>query len=252
MKRRVAAQVNGLDFHSRIKKRSHSTLEQTCFGCLEFDQVSFSWPNEVNVINECSFSIDKPGLWMLVGKNGSGKSTLFRLISGLIRPNSGKILCSLKSSMVCQNPDHQLLMPTCKSELMLSVPKIIQQNNSVDLIQYALEKVDLGNMLDRPIHTLSGGQKQRLALAGAIVSNSNLLLLDEPTALLDTESQNSVLRTIKKLTTSPSDPMTAIWITHRLDELYFCDGAAIVRNGGVSNWNSGSKVFQELKSLALR
>ena len=107
-------------------------------------------------------------------------------------------------------------------------------------------------MLDRPIHTLSGGQKQRLALAGAIVSNSNLLLLDEPTALLDTESQNSVLRTIKKLTTSSSDPITAIWITHRLDELYFCDGAAIVKNGGVSNWNSGSKVFQELKSLALR
>ena len=136
--------------------------------------------------------------------------------------------------------------------MMLSVPKTIPQSNIFDLIQSSLEKVDLGEMLDRPIHTLSGGQKQRLALAGAIVSNSNLLLLDEPTALLDTESQNSVLRTIKKLTTSPSDPMTAIWITHRLDELYFCDGAAIVRNGGVSNWNSGSKVFQELKSLALR
>ena len=227
-------------------------MDQTGLSFLEFDKVSFSWPNGVKVIDKCSFSIDRPGLWMLVGKNGSGKSTLFRLINGSIRPKSGKVFCYLKPSMVYQNPDHQLLMPTCKSEMMLSVPKTIPQSNIFDLIQSSLEKVDLGEMLDRPIHTLSGGQKQRLALAGAIVSNSNLLLLDEPTALLDTESQNSVLRTIKKLTTSPSDPMTAIWITHRLDELYFCDGAAIVRNGGVSNWNSGSKVFQELKSLALR
>ena len=227
-------------------------MDRTGLSFLEFDQVSFSWPNGVKVIDKCSFSIDNPGLWMLVGKNGSGKSTLFRLINGSIRPKSGKVFCYLKPSMVYQNPDHQLLMPTCKSEMMLSVPKTIPQSNIFDLIQSSLEKVDLGEMLDRPIHTLSGGQKQRLALAGAIVSNSNLLLLDEPTALLDTESQNSVLRTIKKLTTSSSDPITAIWITHRLDELYFCDGAAIVRNGGVSNWNSGSKVFQELKSLALR
>ena len=219
---------------------------------LEFDQVSFTWPNGVKVIDKCSFSIDKPGLWMLVGKNGSGKSTLFRLINGSIRPKSGKVFCYLKPSIVYQNPDHQLLMPTCKSELMISVPKTTPQSNICDLIQSALDKVDLGELLDRPIHTLSGGQKQRLALAAAIVSNSNLLLLDEPTALLDTKSQNSVLKIIKKLTTSSTDPMTAIWITHRLEELHFCDGAAIVRNGGVSNWNSGSKVFQELKSLALR
>ena len=228
-------------------------MEPTAWsGYLEFDQVSFSWPNGVNVIDKCSFSIVKPGLWMLVGKNGSGKSTLFSLINGGIRPKSGKIFCSLRPSMVYQNPDHQLLMPTCKSELMLSVPKTIPQTNLLDLIHSALEKVDLGEMLDRPIHTLSGGQKQRLALAGAIVSNSNLLLLDEPTALLDPQSQNSVLKVMKKLTSSSADPITAIWVTHRLEELYFCDGAAIVKNGAISNWNSGSKVFQELKSLALR
>ena len=222
------------------------------FGDLEFDKVSFSWPNGFRVIDQCSFSIKKPGLWMLVGANGSGKSTLFRLISGVIRPDTGKIFCSLRSSMVYQNPDHQLLMPTCKSELMLCVPKTIPQRNLFDLIQLALEKVDLGEMLDRPIHTLSGGQKQRLAIAGAVVSNSNLLLLDEPTALLDPQSQNSVLKVVQKLTSSGTNPITAIWITHRLEELFFCDGAAILKNGRISNWNSGSKVFQELKSLALR
>ena len=227
-------------------------MEQTGCGYLQFDNVSFSWPNGAKVIDQCSFSIVKPGLWMLVGENGSGKSTLFRLISGAIRPKSGKIFCSLRPSMVYQNPDHQLLMPTCKSELMLSVPKTVTDRNLLDLIQSALDKVELGEMLDRPIHTLSGGQKQRLALAGAIVSNSNLLLLDEPTALLDPKSQTSVLKVIKKLTSSSSDPITAIWVTHRLEELNFCDKAAIVKNGCISDWNSGSKVFQELKSLALR
>ena len=221
-------------------------------GDLEFDNVSFSWPNGVNVLNQCSFSIRKPGLWMIVGENGCGKSTLFRLISGVIRPDSGKVFCSLKPSMVYQNPDHQLLMPTCKSELMLCIPKTIPQSKLFELIQSALLKVDLIEMLDRPIHTLSGGQKQRLALACAVVSNSNLLLLDEPTALLDPHSQNSVLKVVKKLTTSSVDPVTAVWVTHRLEELSFCDGAAILKNGSISRWNTGSKVFQELKSLAVR
>ena len=227
-------------------------MEQSGSGYLEFDQVSFSWPNGANVIDQCSFSIVKPGLWMLVGENGSGKSTLFRLISGLIRPETGKIFCSFKPSLDYQNPDHQLLMPTCKSELMLSVPATIPHRNLLDLIQSALEKVDLGEMLDRPIHTLSGGQKQRLALAGAVISNSNLLLLDEPTALLDPKSQNSVLKVVKKLTDSSVDPITAIWVTHRLEELFFCDGAAILKDGCISKWKTGSKVFQELKSLAVR
>ena len=222
------------------------------FGDLAFDKVSFSWPNGVNVIDECSFSIEKPGLWMLVGENGSGKSTLFRLLSGIILPKSGKIFCSFKPSLVYQNPDHQLLMPTCKSELMLCVPKGIPNSKLFDLIQSALDKVDLGEMLDRPIHTLSGGQKQRLAIAGAVVSNSNLLLLDEPTALLDPQSQNSVLKVVKKLTSASNNPITAIWVTHRLEELFLCDGAAILKKGRMSKWNSGSKVFQELKSLALR
>ena len=228
-------------------------MNPTEFCDFAFDKVTFAWTkNGANVIDQCSFSIKKPGLWMVVGKNGSGKSTLFRLISGVIRPQSGKIFCSLKPSLVYQNPDHQLLMPTCKSELMLCVPKTVPQKKLFDLIESALHKVNLGKMLDRPIHTLSGGEKQRLALASAIVSNSNLLLLDEPTALLDPQSQNSVLKAVKKLTTSATDPITAIWVTHRLEELFFCDGAAILKNGRISNWNSGSKVFQELKSLALR
>ncbi len=218
---------------------------------LEFNKVTFCWANGIKVLDKCSFSIKKPGLWMLVGKNGSGKSTLFRLLTGVIKPKSGNISCSLRPSCVFQNPDHQLLMPTCKSELMLCMSNVHSWKKRNEFLQSALHQVDLEEMLDRPIHTLSGGQKQRLALAGALVSNSNLLLLDEPTALLDPESQNSVLRVVKKLTSSSESKVTAIWITHRLEELFSCDGAAVMEKGRISKWNSGSKVFQELKSLAL-
>tara|TARA_Y100001968_G_scaffold4054_1_gene3566 strand:- start:13 stop:699 length:687 start_codon:yes stop_codon:yes gene_type:complete len=227
-------------------------LKPTDLRHLEFDKVSFTWPNGTEVLSNCTFSIPKPGLWMLVGKNGSGKSTLFRLITGVIRPNSGRIFCSFKPTLMFQNPDHQLLMPTCKSELMLSVPQTTPYKKVSEVIQSALAKVDLGSMFDRPIHTLSGGQKQRLALACALVSNSNLLLLDEPTSLLDPDSQNSVLKVVKKLTSSSKDPITAIWVTHRLEELSLCDGAAILEKGNIGKWNSGSKIFQQLKSLAVR
>jgi len=69
---------------------------------------------------------------------------------------------------------------------------------------------------------------------------------------LDPHSQNSVLKLVKKLTSTSVDPITAVWVTHRLEELFLCDGAAILQNGCISKWNTGSKVFQELKSLAVR
>ena len=149
-----------------------------------------------------------------------------------------------------QNPDHQLLMPTCRSDLLLSISENISLEERYVRINDALNQVDMNGMENRPIHTLSGGQKQRLALAGALVAQSELLLLDEPTALLDPESQQAVLKVVKKLSNSEIKPITALWITHRLEELEFCDGAAIMTNGRVGDWISGSEVFQRLKILA--
>jgi len=168
---------------------------------IHFKDVSFSYPGKKeNLIFKCNFSIKKLGFWMVVGKNGSGKSTLLKLINGIIKPNKGIVSCKANIGMVFQNPDHQILMPNCRSELLINISQKMSGNDINSKIDYVLNQVGLNGFENRPIHTLSGGQKQRLTIACALISNRNFILLDEPTALLDRTSQLKVLKTIKNLT----------------------------------------------------
>ena len=219
---------------------------------LLFDRVSFSWPNGTRALDQCSFSIPGPGLWMLVGSNGSGKSTLFRMIGGLLQPQSGSIQCRLRPALVFQNPDHQLLLPSCGSELLLNLPRQLSRQQRLERIDHLLEQVGLAGMATRPIHTLSGGQKQRLAIAGALASDATLLLLDEPTALLDPASQQTVLAAVQQLCHRSNAPLTALWVTHRLDELDHADGAARMEQGRIAPWCNGEKLRRQLQPLAGR
>ncbi len=219
---------------------------------LYLENVSFQWPNGKQALQNCTCSVPGPGLWMLVGSNGSGKSTLFKLLSGLIKPQKGKLKCNIKPSLMFQNPDHQILLPSCRSDLLLNIPIDFTNKQKQVRINEILEQVDLIGFENRPIHTLSGGQKQRLALAGALASESKLLLLDEPTALLDPESQQGVLTTVKNLCHRKQDPLTALWITHRLEELDYADGAARMENGQVGKWVEGITLRKSIDPLALR
>ena len=209
---------------------------------INFKDVSFAWTEKsIPVISNCNFSINKSGLWMIIGKNGSGKSTLLKLIQGILRPNDGKVNCKAKPGIVFQNPDHQILMPTCRSELLLNMnPEISRDDININ-IKNALNKVGLNGFEKRPIYTLSGGQKQRLTIACSLISNSNLILMDEPTALLDKTSQLNILKIIKELTCDKSHPFTALWITHRLEELRFANGVAEMKDGKLSEWQKPSK-----------
>ncbi len=219
---------------------------------LSLDKVSFSWPCGNKALDKCSFFIPRPGLWMLVGSNGSGKSTLFRLISGMIQAQSGGFLCNLKPALMFQNPDHQLLLPSVESDVLLSLPKTLTYRESRECVKTALNQVGMVHLASRPIHTLSGGQKQRVALAGALASQANLLLLDEPTALLDPDSQKMVIETVKGLSQRIENPITVLWITHRLEELDHSDGAVRMESGRLSAWNSGSELQKQLNPLAGR
>ena len=209
---------------------------------INFKDVSFSYVgNNENLISKCTFMINRPGLWMIVGKNGSGKSTLLKLINGLIEPDNGTIYCEANVGFVFQNPDHQILMPNCKSELLININQTISDKDISIKIKNVLDQVGLAGFEKRPVHTLSGGQKQRLTIACALISNRNFILLDEPTALLDQKSQYKVLKTIKNLTTDNTNPLTALWITHRYEELSYADSVAELNNGELSNWQEPSK-----------
>tara|TARA_B100001996_G_scaffold187016_1_gene143061 strand:+ start:273 stop:956 length:684 start_codon:yes stop_codon:yes gene_type:complete len=209
---------------------------------VSFKDVYFSWTREKdNVISRCNFAIEKTGLWMIVGKNGSGKSTFLKLINGIIKPNKGKVYCRANVGMVFQNPDHQILMPNCRSELLININQTISKKDISCKIENVLDKVGLTGFQTRPVHTLSGGQKQRLTIACSLISDKNFILLDEPTSLLDRTSQLKVVKIIKKLTSDKQNPLTALWITHRYEELIYADAVAEMKNGNLSEWQKPSK-----------
>ena len=210
---------------------------------LAVEQLCFRWPSGAAALSKCSLTIPAAGLWMLVGGNGSGKSTLLRLIAGLLAADGGTITCAAKPALVFQNPDHQLLLPGCGSELCFHLPE--NQQPTAATIEAALERVGLGGFAGRPIHSLSGGQKQRLAIASALISGAELLLLDEPTALLDPESQLAVLQLIRSLCPA----LTALWVTHRLEELEYCDGALQLEASQAGPWRSGGELQRQLGRL---
>jgi energy-coupling factor transport system ATP-binding protein len=218
---------------------------------LRVEGLSFRWPNGTPALDNCSLALPGPGLWMLVGGNGSGKSTLLRLIAGLLEPEAGKIFYQAPPALVFQNPDHQLLLPGCGSELCFHLPQGPGPRQAP--VQAALAQVGLAGFASRPIHSLSGGQKQRLAIASALISGARLLLLDEPTALLDPESQGEVLALIRKLCNNPqgegAPPLSALWVTHRLEELELCDGALRLDRGRPGRWQKGPALRLELEGL---
>jgi energy-coupling factor transport system ATP-binding protein len=216
---------------------------------LVVEGLSFRWPNGRSALDHCNLRIPGPGLWMLVGGNGSGKSTLLRLIAGLLEPHGGRLELPLKPALVFQNPDHQLLLPSCGSDIELSLPPALCGPARLAAVEQALAQVGLAGLRQRPIHSLSGGQKQRLAIAGALASQAGLLLLDEPTALLDEGSQAEVIRLIHALCRRPQQPLTALWITHRLEELDWCDGAALMSRGRLGAWQPGSTLRAQLRPL---
>jgi energy-coupling factor transport system ATP-binding protein len=209
----------------------------------------FTWPGGRRALDHCSLTLEEPGLWMLVGGNGSGKSTLLRLITGLLQPDAGRIERAGKTALVFQNPDHQLLLPSCGSDVQLGLGDHLSTDQRRRAVAEALAAVGLAGLEERPIHQLSGGQKQRLAIAGALASEAALVLLDEPTALLDPESQVGILELVGQLCHRRERPLTALWITHRLEELDHCRGAALMEAGRVGSWQSGAALRQRLTPL---
>ncbi|KGF71637.1 LuxR family transcriptional regulator [Neosynechococcus sphagnicola sy1] len=205
----------------------------------------FRWPQGEPVLQSCSLEVPKGAFWMLLGTNGSGKSTLLRILAGLHPPQSGTIQTSQPLGFVFQNPDHQLVMPTVGADVAFGlVAENLTPKQTHHRVEEALSAVNLLALQRRPIYALSGGQKQRVAIAGAIARHCEVLLLDEPTALLDPDSQLDLVRQVQGLVKSRG--LTALWVTHRLEELDYCDGAFLLQQGRVIAQGHPAAIQQRL------
>lgn len=170
----------------------------------------------------------------LLGANGSGKSTLLRLLDGLCFPAQGSIEFAgerltaerlqddnyalpfrRRVALVFQNPDVQLFNPTVFDEvafapLQLQWPK----QQLLAKVEEALKLMGIAHLRDRPPFRLSGGEKKRVALASVLVLDPEVLLLDEPTAMLDPRSQSQIIDLIQQWKGSLKTVITA---THQLE-----------------------------------
>lgn len=212
---------------------------------IQLQNLSFGWSKDQPVLKNCSLQVPKGQFWMLLGTNGSGKSTLLRLLVGLLKAQSGQIDVAQPVGFVFQNPDHQLVMPTVGADVAFG---LVEENLPMAEIHQrvndALDAVNLIDLKRRPIYALSGGQKQRIAIAGAISRHCEVLLLDEPTALLDPDSQGDLVAQVQKLVRKRG--ITALWVTHRLEELDYCDGAFLLEQGQVIDQGQPESMREKL------
>jgi energy-coupling factor transport system ATP-binding protein len=151
--------------------------------------------------------------------------------------------------LVFQNPDHQLVMPTVGADVAFGLGSANLSKAEVQSrVMESLAAVNLLDLQRRPIYALSGGQKQRIAIAGAIARHCSVLLLDEPTALLDPDSQIDLVKYVRQLVTSRG--LTALWVTHRLEELNYCDRAILLEAGRVTDQGDPQRLRNFLQQKA--
>jgi cobalt/nickel transport system ATP-binding protein len=176
------------------------------------------------VISDVSFSLKPAEKIALLGLNGSGKTTLLSAIVGLVDFDGEIVICSeplnrrslvslrQKVGFLFNVPEDQLLFPTVKEDVAFGLLKTdMPKEQSADHVMTILERLGIPHLADEPVHHLSHGQKQRVALAGAMVTNPPLLLLDEPTAGLDPPGKSALANILQGLESSQ------LIATHDLD-----------------------------------
>jgi biotin transport system ATP-binding protein len=161
----------------------------------------------------------------VVGANGSGKSTFARLLNGLVVPTRGTVSVDgldtrtrakevrRKVGFCFTDPDAQIVMPTVQEDVGFGLRKRMGRAEAAERVAAVLEAYGLADHADHPTHLLSGGQKQLLALVSVLVTEPSVLVLDEPTTLLDLRNTRRVAETVAAL------PQQVVLVTHDLDLL---------------------------------
>ncbi|GAA4189989.1 energy-coupling factor ABC transporter ATP-binding protein [Microbispora amethystogenes] len=176
----------------------------------------------------------------VVGANGSGKSTLARLLNGLVLPSSGGVtVFGLDTrrhaarirrgvGFLFTDPDAQIVMPTVAEDVAFSLRrKGLPREETERRVRETLERYGLAEHADHPAHHLSGGQKQLLALCSVLVLEPEILVMDEPTTLLDLRHSRQVAGVLRSL------PQQVVVVTHDLPLLEDFDRVLVVDQGRI-------------------
>jgi len=215
-------------------------------GNIKFDDVSFSYEEGKEVLNNISFEVPKGSVTALVGSSGSGKSTIAGLSATFLNPKSGKVtidnndmskvlLSSYRKHLGVVLQDEFLFEGTIRENILFPRP-----NATEDELQNAVKAAYVNEFTDRfenGLDTLigergvklSGGQRQRLAIARAILANPKIIILDEATSSLDTESEALIQKSLSELIKD----RTTIVIAHRLSTIKQADQILVVESGSI-------------------
>jgi energy-coupling factor transport system ATP-binding protein len=215
--------------------RPDGSLAVSCEG------LTFSYPgSEEPALSGVSFELRKGDYVGVVGPNGGGKSTLVRLLNGLLRPDEGRLRISGHDpatepfevrkclGVLFQNPENGLVAPFVEDDVAFGLENLgVPRGEMRERVSLAIRAVGLTGYERREPHTLSGGEKQRVALAGLLAVEPEILVLDEPTSMLDAAGRTEVLERLEALRAEK----TILHVTHHLEELLDAD-RILVLNGG--------------------
>ena len=230
------------------------------------DCVTYTYDNVTNALDGLNLRIERGEYVAIVGGNGSGKSTLGKLVNALYLPDAGTVtVMGLSTSdddnlfeirrragLVFQNPDDQMITSLVVDDVSfgpenLGLPPEEIERRAAD----ALEEVGMAGFERRETYNLSGGQKQRVAIAGILAMNPDLIVLDEPGAMLDPRGRRGIVRVSHELNEAG---VTVVLITHFMDDALLADRVVVVDHGKVAMDGTPAEVFtqhERLKELQL-
>ncbi len=229
---------------------------------LVFEYVDQDTGEKNRVLKGIDLTVKKGEFLAVLGHNGSGKSTLAKHFNGILMPTEGRVtvdgidtrdegrLFDLRRrvGMVFQNPDNQMVATIVEEDVAFAPENLgVPRDEIRRRVDRALETVGMSDFKRHAPHMLSGGQKQRVAIAGVLAMEPEILVMDEPTAMLDPIGRFEVLETVKRL--NREQGMTVALITHYMDEAVQADRVVVVDSGRIAMEGTPRQVFPRVEEL---